>query len=1065
MKKKLRTSCLLLLALYYSTTWAFAQDRTVSGRVTDASDQSSLPGVNVVIKGTTIGSITDIDGNYSINIPSSGGVLVFTSIGFLTQEIEVGTQSIINVEMQLDVQRLQEVVITAIGIERERKALGFAVTNLSGDNVQQKAESDVIRTLSGKIPGVNITGSNGAPGSSTNINIRGNSSILGTNQPLFVVDGIPFDNTSIRTQNTLVSGAPYSNRALDIDPNDIESISVLKGIAASNLYGSRAANGVVLITTKSGSGATPKGLEISYKTSYTIEEVAGIPEYQNRFGQGGTTGGGSGIFSNAFFGSWGPGLNDIDEVTDWQGNRVPFTTVPGNVEDFFETGNAIENSISVVSGSESVNINVTATHTKTDGFIPNSEYEKTNIKVGANTRLSNGLYVGGSLSWIDSDQQGAPTGGGGVVRSGFSTQLWYLPRSYDPYQYPYLTEDNQDNHYRTGEDHPLFSAFENPYTSNLTRTFANVSLGYDISEALSINYKIGFDTYTQNNKQVFAPSSQFASTGNITTDDYRFRSVESNLILTYQKDINEDFNIKVTGGHNISQRAGNRQIISGTGITVFGIDDIINAQNIVTIQPAVPAFKRRLAGIFGDVNVGFRDYVFLNVSARQDWSSTLPIGDNGFFYPAASASFIFTEVFDIKPGILSFGKIRIGYGRGGNDAPVYSTQRILFQSNSNGTQSLDNLVFPFNNQPGLTVQDAIGNSNLTPEFTTELEVGTELNFLNGRLNLDLSYFNRKTTDQIFSVNRSPSSGFFSQIVNAGEVKNEGWEVGLNVTPVQLNNGLTWNVNASFSKIDNEVVKLIEGVERIAVPGSGSNFTTLGTFAVPGQPYGVIQGSAVARDAQGNRLVDPTTGYYITDPDNTRIIGDPNPDFLLGVINTVSYKGITLSALIDWKEGGDLFSSTLAALRGRGTLEQTAVGNVRQQSFLLPGVLGDPNNPGTALTDDAGSVIPNNIHIDANDYFWRTADNAAAEFSVYDATVIRLREVSLGYSLPESLLENIFISQAHIQLVGRNLWFNAPNMPDGYDPETNGRGSGNGQGMEFAYVPNAKRYGISVKVTF
>ena len=1055
----------ILLTVYASLIMlgAYAQERTVSGQVFDDTGEP-LPGVNVIIKGTTQGTITDIDGNYRLSV-SSETILVFSFVGFETKEIIVGNKSVIDVNMD-GAQQLEEVVVTAVGIERDKRALGYSTTNLEATAVQDKAEGDIIRTLTAKIPGVNIQGSNGAPGSSTNINIRGISSLLGDNQPLFVVDGVPFDNSSPRTQNTLVSGAPYSSRALDIDHNDVASISVLKGAAASALYGSRAANGVILITTKSGKGVSKKGMEVTYQTSYTIEKVAGIPELQDRFSQGGTPGGGSGVFSNAFFGSWGASPADIlndpanasGTITDWMGNSVPLQIYPNNVSDFFETGVNLENSVSISSGNENSNFVLTASHLNTDGFIPNSELQRTNIKVGANTRLNNGLYVGGSLSYISTNQQGPPTGGGGVVSSGFSTQLWFIPRSYNPYEYPYIDENNQDQHYRTGEDHPLFSAYENPFSSRVNRIFTTTNLGYDVTDWLNVSLRVGYDSYTQSNKQVFAASSQFAPSGNITVDDIFFKSINTDFVITATKDLSSDISLKATVGHNLNQREQDRQVFSGTGITVFGIDDLDNTQNVVPNGGTY--FKRRLLGMYGDVSLSFRDYLFLGLTGRNDWSSTLPLENNSFFYPAATLGFVFSDALNIDNKVFNFGKLRLAYGKVGNDAPVYSTQERLYVNGAYGT-ALGSLTFPFNNRAGLTLSDALGNTALTPEFTTEFEIGTELKFLNNRAGFDVTYFDRKTTDQIFSVSRAPSYGFSTETLNAGEVTNKGWEVAVNLTPV-IAGDFSWNIYGTFTRIRNEVVSLTEGLTRIS---TASNFFTLGTFAVPGQPYGVIQGSTAAKDSLGNYLINPTTGYWINDPDNTKIIGDPNPDFILGVSNTLDYKGFSLNFLIDWKQGGDLYAGTLSAMRGRGVLAETAEGDARQQAYLLPGVYGDINNPGTPLTDDSGNLIPNSFQIDANDYFWRTSSNAPAEFNVYDASVVRLREVGLSYSFPKAWLENIFIGSARISLVGRNLWFYAPNMPKGYDPETNGRGSGNGQGMEFAYVPNARRYGASLKLTF
>ncbi|MBT28567.1 MAG: SusC/RagA family TonB-linked outer membrane protein [Thalassobius sp.] len=1046
---------------------SLAQERTITGTVFSEEDKSPLPGVSILLKGTSQGTVTDVDGIYRISVPSGATTLVMSYVGYETAEVEIGNNSVIDYTLKSSNQVLSEVIVTAVGIERSKKALGYAVTEIKGKNLAQKAESDVIRSLTGKIPGVNIQGSNGSPGASTNINIRGISSLKGSNQPLFVVDGIPFDNSSIRTDNTLVSGAPYANRASDIDPNDIESVSVLKGAAAAALYGERAANGVILITTKSGVSGSNKGLEVTLRSSYTIEKVAGIPELQNRFGQGGTTGGGSGIFSNAFFGSWGPSVNDLDSITDWQNNRVALRMYPDNIKDFFETGSNLENSISIRGGNEKANLVVTASNVYTQGMIPNSELVRTNIKVGGNAQLDNGLYIGGAVTYIDSDQQGAPTGGGGVVRSGFSTQLWYMPRSYDPYEYPYITENNEDNHYRSGEDHPLFSVYENPYTSRLNRVFANAHVGYDITDWLNVSYKIGMDAYNQTNKQVFAPSSQADNgIGSITQDEYYFRQIESNFLITAEKDINEDFHIRGTFGHNINQQESDREILKGTGIIVFGIDDIDNTQNVTQANNLISTYgKSRLVGVFGDISVDYRDYLFLGLTARNDWSSSLPPGNNSYFYPAATLGFIFTDAFNLQSKLLNYGKLRAAWGRVGRGAGIYGTQSRLYSSPNEGT-FLGSVVFPFRGVPGLLTQGSLGNSNLKPEFTTEFEFGTELHFFNSRLTIDATYFDRTTTDLIFSVSRSPSSGFRSQVTNAGELTNKGIELGVNITPVKLTNSLQWDIFANFTKIDNKVTKLIDGLERLSLSSVGSNssnFTSIGSYAVPGEPYGVIQGTSVFRDDEGNMIVDPSTGYYRTNPDVTVNIGNPNPDFILGIGNTISFKGISLYALVDWKQGGDLLSNTLSEMRGRGVLASTAEGDVRQQSYLLPGVIGDVL--GNPILDENGEKIPNNIYIDANDYFWRTSSNAPSEFSIYDATVIRLREVSLGYTLPSSLLTNTFIGSATINLIGRNLWFNAPNMPDGFDPETSGQGSGNIQGVEYAYVPNAKRYGVSLQVTF
>ncbi len=1097
---------LLITILFAATalTHVWAQDRAVSGKVVSAEDGTGLPGVNVVLKGTATGTVTDVDGNYKLTVPTSGGTLVFSFIGLQSQEQEIGSRSVIDATMSADVKQLTEVVVTAVGIEREKKALGYSVANLSSDQVQQRAEPDPLRAMQGKMPGVNITGGSGAPGSSTKINIRGISSMTGNTQPLFIVDGIPFDN-SVNGELDPSSNSVFSNRAFDIDPNNIESISILKGAAASALYGSRATNGVVVITTKASKKNARKGLEVSYNGSVNFQEISGIPDYQDVYTQGSNQ-----LYNGGFIGNWGAPMPDhVDRINaqygtsytktyglypdgtpypegtapnpisvrypglfpdlmqDYNGTQVPapYAIQPHDIiGGFFERGRVVENAVSMSSGSEKASINTGFSRMNQEGIVPNQNANRTSLFFGGNGQLDNGLFISGTVNYVNTTQQSPQSGGSafsdywsganGDFAGGSSifARLFYLPRNFDLMGLPFEHPVDGSNVFYRALDNPRWIAKYNLYNSEVNRAYGNITASYDIAEWFQVTLKGGVNTYHEFRRNQLRPGGIFSPNGVLTTDDISNTEQDYNLILTFNKDINESLSFRALVGGNANEREYSRRSIRGANIITPDLIKLDGASN--TIVDRDYNRLRRLNGVYADVLVSYKDYLHLNVVGRNDWSSTLPQGGNSYFYPGASLAFVLSDAVAM-PSFINFAKVRVANTKVGNDADPYFTSTVytiglpLASPRYTGT---------FNTA---TLDNTLGNANLKPEFTTEFEVGAETRLLNNMIGLDLTYFARKSTAQIASAALARTTGFTEEVVNIGELTNKGWEVGLDITPVKLANSFTYNAYFAFTRIRSEIVDAGPTGE-IFIGGAG---TTFGTIHRNGFPYGQIFGSMNARDDEGNLLIDPNTGLPFA-TQTSGIVGDPNPDFTLGWTNTFTYKGLSLKALIDWKQGGDFYSFTAASLMLRGMLENSTE---REALRVVPGVYGSPQTY-EAITDENGNKVRNTTPVSAFDSHFTNGWGAYGqdEVNIYDGTVIRLREISLGYSLPKSILDSTPFGSASISLTGRNLWFNAPNVLDGLnlDPEVlSETADSNIQGFEYGGTPTTRRYGVNVSLTF
>jgi len=1050
-----------------------AQERTVTGKVTSQDDGSPLPGVNVVVKGTASGTVTDVAGEYKVNVPSGGTTLVFSFIGLLSQEIEVGERTVVDVQLGTDTKQLGEVVVTAAGIEREKKSLGYRVENVVGSKVQQVSEADPLRALQGKVAGVNIVSSSGVPGSATRITMRGNRSLLGNNQPLIVVDGIPYDNTQTNTSNQLTGGGAYGSGLAAIDPNNIETMNILPpGGAGAALYGVRAANGVIVITTKTGtSRASRKGLEIAVSSGYSIEQISGLPDYQNTYGTG------SGFVYGQVNGSWGapfPGAvpyPTVSEIPLWtdiaaafpdRAATVPYKAYPDNVKDFFNTGHLWDNSITLSGGNDKSNFTTTISRTDQKGIVPESGFERTNISVGANTVLANKITIGGTMSFNNKVQTGPPGGASNALGNGsVFSRIMYLGRNWNLQGEPFENPLNHQSLFfvaRTQSTNPYWSAKYDGFNTTENRVTGNLNFGYEFNDWLSLNYRIGLTHFDQTNQEWFRPGGRAVGGVGQVTDDYvSFTEIESFLMLNFTHEFSEDISLKAFIAHNINQRTRDQQSYIGTGLIDFNIIDVDNTTSV--LNNGGDYTRRRLIGLLGEVQLQYKDYLFLTVNGRNDWSSTLPVASRSFFYPAVSASLIFTDALQLDSRVLTMGKLRAGWTRVGNDATPYLLNTIFTLNPQFVSQSVQ---FPFKGTPGTTFGDVVPDPNLTPEFTRTLEIGTDLQFFDNRASLSVTAYQSLTTNGIAAQSFPSVSGYQNYLTNFGDVSNKGIEITLGVTPIRLESGFSWDISANFTHNRNLVKRLANGVEEIVIQNLFSGGIT--PVLRPGKEYGVLRGTVDVRDDEGNLLIDPSTGQMIRSLEPA-IVGNPNPDFIAGLTNTFHYKGLTLSAVFNWRQGGDIYSTTINNQLGRGVTKDT---EARELNYVIPGVIGDVNTLQPVL-NEGGQKIPNTIQVEMNDlYFGETfGTNSADEWSVFDATVFRLQEVSLGYTLPKNILSKTPFGSVTITATGRNLWYKAPNMPkhSKFDPETSTFGANNAQGFEFDNVPSVRRMGINLRFTF
>jgi len=1073
MRTKLNGILTLLLAFVVHVS--FAQDKTITGTVTD-QDGLPLPGVNIVVEGTTNGTQTDFDGNYAIQ-GSAGQTLSFTYIGQKAVKQAIGAGSTINVQMQEDAQALEEVVVTAQGIKREKKALGYAVSSVGEEALENRAEGDVARVLAGKASGVQITSAGGASGSATSVTIRGLSSFSGSNQALFIVDGVPFSNDT--NSGGFLGGNTGSSRFLDIDPNNIANIEVLKGLAATTLYGTLGKNGVILITTKAGAGkGGKKKNEITVNTSYFVNEYASLPDYQQKYG------GGFDQSFGWFFSNWGPSFEEggaagygtqsaIDDnatlahpysTTSVQGTRDAFPELQNarydwkpynSVEEFFSPGEVTNTSLNFAGGSEDGNTTYNANlgHLNDVGFTPGNKLQRTTFSIGGRSKLSNKFTIAGSMNYSRTDYRTPPVsasrGNGGISSNSVYGAVLFTPISVDlnglPFENP-ITGGSV--YYRNGNDivNPIWVSKNIKFRQLTNRVYWNASLNYELSENLGLTWRTGLDFYNERNNQSSNKGGvEFDSDifGFLNTFDNNNTIWDHTFSLNGNYDLSEKVGMTFNLGANARSDEFDLSGVGSTGQIVFGITRHFNYENQTPIQFSS---KRNIVGVFGDVSFDYDNFLFLNLSSRTDWVSNLITANRSLTYPGASLSFLPTAAFNglKSENGLNYLKLRASYGTSANFPTGYPTVSGVDQSTQVGGGAFGELVT--NN-----ISSFKANPDLKPELLKEFEVGFDAKFWKNRVSLSGTYYDRRTDDLIVSEPLSPSTGFQFTQSNIGQISNKGYEGDLSIDLFRNPEGFSWTSSVNFFA-NKEVV---EEQEQDIIFYSGNTALFVGAnAAILGESLGTIVGTAFQRNAAGDLITNDGGNYVITESDldgNVPIIGDAIPDYTMNYINTLSYKNWNMGFQISHTKGGDIMSSTVATLLGRGLITET---ENREDTYIVPGV-------------NQTTGEPNDIQINNSTYYFSNLLFGPAEGKIYDASVVRLQEVSLGYSLPQKFLDKTPFGSLTFTLQGFNLWYNAYNTPKGanFDPNVAGVGVGNGRGFDFLNGPSTRRYGLSIKMTF
>ncbi len=1058
----MRKTILLLLVGCVFSTLSFAQVRQLSGKITAAEDGAGLPGASLIYKGTNIGSNADSEGNFKITVPDDG-ILVVSFVGFLSQELPIGNKTNFDIKLSADTRQLAEVVVTAFGIEREKKALGYSVQEIKGSALTESRSTNVANGLSGKIAGVRIQ-SNGGPGSGSTIQIRGSSSISGNNQPLVVIDGVPMDQTASKSLGGGIS---------EVNPDNIKEMSVLKGPNAAALYGSRAANGVILITTKNGQGT--KGLGIEVNSNVTFEQPWVKPDFQDTYG------GGNGYrtwYNDGWSGSitdplqtqqyravydaryplagsagtdesWGSPMDGRLVRQWWTGTEVaPLTPHPNNWEEYWNTGSTINNSVALSGGNDKGFFRLSLGRVDQKGIMYYNDFNRTNFRINSGYNLTKNLNITMSGEYIKAGATNRSYTSGQQFIWAHRSVSWDQLRDYESYQDVHIqravagrpVDNDPPNWQHTFFTNPYFTEKNLPSGNEKDRLLGNIALNYKILPSLSVMLRTGTDFWSDTRINV----SNFARVRNGNATPGRFseevlRSQETNtdFIFTFNKDITPDITTNVQFG-GIKRTNYYKRNYFYVGELV--VDGIYNASNSVPSLNNIESTIRKseVQSLFAAANFGWRNMLFLDLTARNDWSSTLPSNDRSYFYPSASVSAVVTDLLKVQSDILTFAKVRASLAQVGNDADPYQLAQTFASSGSwNGSL------------PKFAESISIANSGLKPEITTGLEFGADMRFLRGKVGLDVTYYEQTTQNQILGVEISKASGYDRRILNAGEITNKGLELTLSGTPVKLDNGFSWDVSLNYARNRNKVVALAEGLTTYILASQRG----MTSEARVGQPYGTLYGVAFERSPDG-QVVYGDNGLPLRQA-TQQIIGNIQPDWTGGMLNTFKFKGFTLTALVDTRIGGDIYDEGTGTGRWTGQYAETALG--REEGVIGTGVRK------TTAADGSVSYFPNDIIVTANQMIAYNNPRNYHEAAIFDASYVKLRELSLGYNIPSALTKKLHIQSAKLSLVGRNVWMIFKNTPH-VDPEFDSKG-GNAQGFGYGELPSSRSIGANLSLSF
>ena len=1058
MKKKLNTYawlCILLISIGVNAqeTQPLIQSKLV-GTVIDAVTKEPVIGASVNIKGTTHGVVTDFDGKFFFQTGQKFPyTLVVSFLGYKKKEVVVNANSVV-IDLVEEENALSEVVVTALGISKEKKSLGYTTQALKNKDLVDTKETNFLNSLTGKLAGVRVTNSQGDMGSSRII-IRGETSIAGNNQPLFVVDGIPVDNSQL---NFGGATRDFKNAIADLNPQDIETLTVLKGPNAAALYGSRAAHGVVLITTKSGKGQ--KGLGINISSGITLSQVATLPSFQNTYGQGSNgrfsfvDGKGGGV-NDGVDESWGPRMDGrlIPQFYS-NGEAVPFVAHPNNVKDFFNTGITLDNSISVAQSNDKADFRLGVNNQKQTGTVPNSEVNKTNFTINSNYQISKNVKVGVTGNYIVTDAPALPGGPSGGRAAGVMLQFLWFGRQVDINELRNNRDVNWNNSYYSN---PYWNAYYNTTSQQRNRLIGDIHLDAKLLDGLNFRFRTGIDYYNDRRKYTIKYGTNGTPFGSYAEDAYTVSERNTEGIFTYTKKLSDDFSLDALGGFNVRNHSDANNYQKAPRLAVPDLYTLTNSRDALTSSNSLS--RLRVYSAYASAQFGYKNYAYLNLTARNDWSSTLPSSNRSYFYPSINGSLILSEALNLKGNTLDFLKVRGGWSEVGNDADPYQLSTVY------------NFQTAFDGNPIQTSSQRKLNENLKPETTRSTEVGLEASFWKNRLHFDVAYYNTNSLDQILEIKTTTASGYNSQLINAGKINNQGIEVQFDGTPIQTPN-FKWNVGVNYSKNVSkvEILDYDKQIQNYTIGTSGG----VDVLASVGQAYGTLYGTAYLRDASGNIVVG-ANGLPKADP-TKKVLGHYTPDYLAGVTNTLTYKNLELSFLVDASVGGEIFSGTNRTGTYTGVLASTLPGRGAENgglNYYLNGttktLLPGGTAPGGATVYDDGMIFngvyengaPNTTILSAQEYY--KASYNISEAYIYSSTFVKLREIKLAYNFNKSFAKKLGLEGASITAVGRNLLFiykDAPNI----DPET-AFNTGNAQGLESLALPTTRNFSLNVNLKF
>jgi len=1059
---------LLAVGVLLCSNVLLAQQKTITGKILDQNGQPVV-GATVVAKGTSNATQTNSDGNFSLTVPDGTQRLTVSSVGFVSQDVSITNQSTIALTLAASTAELSEVVVTALGIERNKKSLQFSSTAVSGENFTQAREISTANALAGRVAGVNVSKIATGPAGSSRVIIRGAKTLGSTlNQPLYVIDGVPMDNSNFG-QAGVWGGADQGDGMSSINPDDIASMTVLKGAGAAALYGSRAANGVILITTKKGS--KKKGLGIEVNSNYVMETIQDFRDFQTSHGTGGYVGttAQNSVATKAAtiqqhwnngwgLSAWGPRFDGSD-VVQFDGVTRDYSYQGDNWKKFYNTGHTVTNSIALTGGSETQNFRLSGAHLKNTGIMPNSGFDRVNLSLAANSKMGKKLTVSMKVLYSNENVKNRPNVSDSPSNAFLS--LYYLPGDLDvntllgdpnkPGAVP-STDDQAAKGITIfdgkapGEEfqvnsnlwtqNPYWVAYQSINSDVRDRVITTGTVRYDITDFLYVSGQAGMDWFTKKGTQLGPQGTGYNRGGNMTEYENRRREINFQYTVGFQKKFG-NIGVDAFFGGNRMRSVGEDISAQGSGFNTPFFPAINNAR---ARNFGYGYGKSGINSLLGSVEVSYNDYLFITGTARKEWFSVLNPEKNSITYPSIGASFVFTDAMKNTPSWLSYGKLRAGWAQVGNVNSVGAYSTTL-----NYAAGITHVGRPLG---GVTSGGNLPNPDLIPFTSTELEFGLEARFFNNRLGIDFTYYDQKTTDDILNAPISRGSGFTSTSVNLGKLTNKGIELLLTGTPVK--GDIVWDVSLNLAKNNSKVISLIEG--QTEVLGEEPRTRTVYIKHIVGHPYGVITGQIQKRDPDGNLVYD-AEGTPVADP-TYQIIGNGVPDFTGGLNNSLSWKSFNLGFLIDFKAGGDIYSGTNVRMTQAGFTKQTLQGREGEEPLTVTGVIAD----GAGYKPFTKTLTPGEA---AN--YWNQLGNRAADEFVYDASFVKLRQITLGYNLPKQLLAKTPLLNVMVSLVARNLAVLHKNTPN-IDPESSYTSS-NSQGLDYFGMPATRTYGVNLRLTF